>query len=140
MLDSAKNAHIMKINFPLLFIIALVIGLSMIAGHSRAAVKLGESYPMVCDAPWILQGLQQSIIKVNNLGPGLQFQFDHVQEYKPGSQQSQNGQLFCITYLKLVEAQSQRITDKVRLRYQVKLSSDKASAGAAYSIEFEPLR
>lgn len=130
----------MKINLPLLFIIALVIGLSMMAGHARAAVNLSESYPMVCDAPWVLQGLQQSIIKVNNLGPGLQFQFDHVQEYKPGNQQSQSGKMFCITYLKLVEAQSQRITDKVRLRYQVKLSSDKSSAGAAYNIEFEPLR
>lgn len=131
---------IMKINAPMFFINTLIIALSLMAGRAKAAVNQAESYPMVCDAPWVLQGLQQSIIKVNKIGPGMQFQFERVQEYKPVSKLDQPGQMFCLTHLKVVEMQSQRVTDNVRLRYQVKVNGDFAKAGAAYNVEFEPLR
>lgn len=130
----------MKINFPMLLIISLIIAITMLSSHARAAVNAPDNYPMVCDAPWVLQGLQQSIIKVNKIAPGLQFQFERVQEYKPVNKQDQIGQLFCLTQLKLVESQSQRVTDNVKLRYQVKMNRDLAKSGATYNVEFEPLR
>lgn len=130
----------MKINIPMFLLITLIISLSMMAGRPQAAVNQAESYPMMCDASWILQGLQQSIIKVNKIGPGLQFQFERVQEYKPANKQDQSGLLFCLTHLKVVESQSQRVTDNLRLRYQVKVNGDLAKAGASYSVEFVPVR
>lgn len=134
----------MKNNYPMFFIISFLVAMALLSSKVRAAAEspanATESYPMLCDAPWVLQGLQQTLIKVNKIGPGLQFQFERVQEYRPVNKQDQIGQLYCLSHLKLVESQTQRVADNLKLRYHVKVSGDLSKPGASYSVEFEPIR